>query len=326
MLYLLLSCTQKIEVNEYSCLLDGRSTTEQWNGDFTERRLLFQSGFENNISIEEQSSAADDIIGEDVSVSELGDWELDLEKEPIGSFQIFYSDGNSYQRSSQLVEDPLNSNNQVIEFRLHEANEQHITSANKGRIQFGLNNNHDLFAFSYSVRIKLEDGFVALTEQENKLTWLTLAEFWNNNANKAYPFRITLNLNKEEGVGQDLFWHVHAQTKESKGVWNNIWEAEAKDVPVSLSEWMTLMIDIKEGCEDTGWFRVRLIDEQGIEYTIVDKVGIMQHPNDPTPDGFVSFNPLKLYTSEKTINWVRENGSDLVVLWDDFELYQGTQD
>ena len=34
-----------------------------------------------------------------------------------------------------------------------------------------------------------------------------------------------------------------------------------------------------------------------------------------------AFNPMKLYTSKELVDFVRDRGKNLVVLWDDFKLY-----
>lgn len=309
-----------IEPLPTSCLEDGTSGAAHWG----ERELIFQSGFEPSTEIIEVNSASDDIVGNDLSMPELGDWEVDLEgHESIGSFKIFYADGNSSQRSSTLIPDPEDPDNQVLEFRLRHPNEPNTFGADKGRIQFGVNNNVELYALSYEVRFRLEDGIQQLEQYEAPITWFTLAEFWNNGANQPYPFRITINLNKESGEGEPFHWHMHAQERISKGNWNTLWEAESLTTPVQYNEWNMLRVDIQEGCEEHGWFRVRIIDKNNIMHTVFDAQNTTQHHNDPRPDGFVSFNPLKLYTSGTYVDWVREAGHNLVILWDDLKLYRG---
>ena len=39
------------------------------------------------------------------------------------------------------------------------------------------------------------------------------------------------------------------------------------------------------------------------------------------PDGLTDFNPLKLYTSEETVDYVRSQGGELHVLWDDLRVF-----
>ncbi len=318
-----IACDTSPEVTVYSCLEQGLSTTAQWNGAQAATTILFQSGFEDGVLIERESNQYSDIVGNDRSVATLGDWENDLEKAPIGRFKLYFEDGSESERSAQLIEDPADANNRVLAFRLHQPNVRSLTSADKGRIQFGLNNNQALYALSYSVRMRFEEGFGLLQQHAERIRWLTLAEFWNNTANKSFPFRVTLNINKDEGIGKPLYWNMHAQTRSSPGDWTTLWHGADADVPVPINTWFTLHVDIQEGCAQSGRFRVRLEKEDGSEYTVVDAVNITQHPNDPAPDGFVSFNPVKIYTSAKVIDWVREQGEDLVVLWDDFMLYQG---
>ena len=317
-------CQSDPEPTVYSCLSDGLSTEALWGGAHAEPELLFQSGFEEGVRIEPLDSEYSDIVGVDSSVASLGDWEADLEADPIGRFKVYFEEGNDSQRAIELVPDPADADNQALSFRLHQANVRSLTSADKGRIQFGLNNNVALYALSYSVRMRFEQGIGLLSQHPERITWLTVAEFWNNTANKAFPFRITLNVNKEEGVGQPLFWNMHAQTRRSPGQWDTLWHGAEAGVPVPIKSWFTLHVDLQEGCAGSGRFRVRMTEADGTEHTIVDATNITQHPNDPDPDGFASFNPVKLYTSGKTIDWVRGQGEDLVILWDDFKLYRGS--
>ena len=43
---------------------------------------------------------------------------------------------------------------------------------------------------------------------------------------------------------------------------------------------------------------------------------------DPNPDGITLWNPLKLYTSKKLVNYMRANHSALEILWDDLEIWK----
>jgi hypothetical protein len=286
------------------------------------RRLIFQTGFEANTQILRREAAFDKVTGKDLSVPEKGDWDADLVGHPnIGGTRIFYSDGDATQRKTTLVADPDSPANKVMEFRLIKANELHVIGASKGRIQLGISNNTQLRGLSYSVRIRLREGFDALSQYSGKISWMTLAEFWNNESNKAYPFRITLNLNKEKGANKPLFWGAHGQDKDDDGNWRDRWRVEVDDAPVPLDQWLTLSVSLAEGCKPHGWFRVVLTTANGAKHTLVDRRDLMQHPKDPRPNGVNAFNPMKLYTSKEFVDFVRDRGKNLVVLWDDFKLY-----
>ena len=90
-------CQSDPEPTVYSCLSDGLSTEALWGGAHAEPELLFQSGFEEGVRIEPLDSESSDIVGVDSSVASLGDWEADLEADPIGRRRR--SGGNDSQRA-----------------------------------------------------------------------------------------------------------------------------------------------------------------------------------------------------------------------------------
>ena len=171
--------------------------------------------------------------------------------------------------------------------------------------------------------MRLEEGFAELEDWDEKIHWLTLAEFWNNTVADSFTFRVTLNLNKE-GDGP-LLWNSHAQTQAiDGGTWTDVWTARNEDAPVPLGEWFTLEIVLREGCEEDGLYRVDLELEDGSRFSVMSVQGSTHHPNDPNPDGMSNINPLKLYTSGDLVNFVRGENRALRILWDDFRFETGT--
>jgi hypothetical protein len=45
-------------------------------------------------------------------------------------------------------------------------------------------------------------------------------------------------------------------------------------------------------------------------------------PNDKILNGFTALNPMKLYTSDKLIDFLKDNNRNLEIYWDDWELYK----
>lgn len=294
-------------------------------------RLIFQTGFEPNTKIIPKDASYDRIEGRDLSVSSRGDWQADLKGSAnIADVRLYYAAGNQSQRKASLVPDPDNASNQVLSFRLERANELHTIGVSKGRIQLGLSGLTGMTSWQMEARLRLGSGVEALRQYDRKIDWFTLAEFWNNEANKAYPFRITLNLNKDApitgGTGDlPLFWGLHGQTKQGKGDWKDQWRIEARNVPVPFNAWVTLRISMVEGCGPTGRILVTLTTDDGTRHVIADRTDWMHHPRDPKLDGFNALNPLKLYTSKALVDFAREAGAPLEVWWDDFKLVQGTK-
>lgn len=100
-----------------------------------------------------------------------------------------------------------------------------------------------------------------------------------------------------------------------------MWHERNREFAAPVGEWLTLTYVFIEGDKDTGRlvFKVRRAD--GSEHTVFDIHNCTHHPDKAQPDGLHSWNPLKLYCHQNTVNWVRENGGLLQVYWDDFEIY-----
>lgn len=283
--------------------------------------LSFQSGFGGTVQVTDREDRRADIVGREPAL-DRSDWEADLERgSPFGVAQIFFEDGATSQRDVELITDPNDSENSVMEYRI---SEPHIPGASqpKARIQLGLNNNEQLFSVRYSVRVRLLEGFEALEAWEREIHWLTLAEFWNNLPGEDHTFRVTLNLNKEENG--PLVWNSHAQTQgRDGGPWTDVWEERNEDAPVPIDEWFTLDVLLVEGCEQDGRYEVSITLADGTRHEVMQVRGTTHHPTDPAPDGFGNINPLKLYTSGELVDFVRGEGAALRVLWDDFVLESG---
>jgi hypothetical protein len=155
--------------------------------------------------------------------------------------------------------------------------------------------------------------------------WFILAEFWNN-ANwtrEGHPFRIHVTIGNDSGSEKGLFFGVGGQI-EDKG-WKNIWHERNTAFTIPLDQWLTAEIYLKEGKADNGRFYFAITRPDGRKTVLFDVRNTTCHPDDPNPDGFRQFNPMKLYTHNKNIHRVREQSGALVIYWDDFELWTGRE-
>lgn len=267
----------------------------------------FHSGFETGVSVTEFSDRFGDIIGSDGM-----DWESDLEDNgSFGNFRIFYEGGDDSQRSASIIEI---DGDRVLEFRLSEAN---VNEGEKGRVSASLTNNHNLTEFAYSVNVNLTDAFDLIEPAEGRLTWMTIAEFWNDNAQTEYAFRITLAIHKEDAApNTPLSWALAGQTQNTTSLmWDDVWTA-ASEVPVPIDTWFTLQIAVIEGDGDSGQVFVKM--GANVLFDIVDWT---YHPDKPIADGFENLNPMKLYTAGDVLEMLPE-GRAFVILWDDFTISQ----
>jgi len=277
--------------------------------------FTFTSGFGTGVSIAPYDDRLADIVGADNS-SNSSDWQTDLETgAPFGDARFFFEGGNDSQRSARIVDE---DGEDVLEFRLAEAN---VNDGEKGRVSIRISSNENLTRFGYSVDVKLKDAFDLISQSNQTVNWLTLAEFWNDGPEKDFSFRMTLSIHKESAeVGSPLSWNIHGQTQNNETLaWDDVWEFSST-TPVPLDEWFRLEVEIIEGDNESGHVAMHLTEQNGTRWTLIDETVWTHHPGDPSPDGIQSFNPMKLYTSGELLAQIPE-GRALVVLWDDFTLY-----
>jgi hypothetical protein len=287
--------------------------------------LIFQSGFEKDSKVISRGADAD-IIGKDFSLPEKNDWINDLDNNPyIGNFNLQYQGGDSTMRFARIIEEPGNPANHVLQFWLDRPN----VEGKKGRIQANIYANNGLYEFYQSERVFLHDDFSTVRNYPDKISWLTIAEFWNNitwNQSVPYRFRITLGIGKPVATESDLFFILDAQDCElytnGNQKYTTVWSESNPNVKVPIGKWFTLEYYYKEGNKENGRFYMAITPDGELKRVIFDVKAITHNTSDPKPDGVGDFNPFKLYTSKDLINWMKSRGKTLQIYWDDFRLWK----
>jgi hypothetical protein len=288
-------------------------------------QLIFQSGFEPGSKVITRGSDAD-ITGKDLSLPDHNDWERDFDENPvIGNFSLQYQGGDSSMRFARIIPEPGNPKNHVLHFWLNEPN----VGGTKGRIQANIYGNNNLREIYQSVRVFLHPDFNTVRSYPKKITWLTIAEFWNNitwSQEVPYRFRITLGLGKPVETESDLFFILDAQDCElfadGGQKYTTIWSETNEKTKVPVGKWFKLDYYYKEGDETTGRFWLAITPDGEERKIIFDLTHITHNTTDPSPDGLGDFNPLKLYTSKDLIGFIKEQGKTLQIYWDDFRLWK----
>lgn len=290
--------------------------------------LLFHSGFEGTVAVVAANAQNDRVVGEDPTKVGPNNWVADFENAPgIGSVAIAYEEGTATQRKANVIAEPGQPENHVLQYWLPEAN---VTSPHKGRIQMSVYGNSGLRELFVSTRLFLPASFDAYRTYPAKSDWLTLAEFWNNGGwtKEPFPFRISLNVGKPSAsVPSDLFFEAHGQrlevTDAGKEKWTSVWEAADTSFPIPTGQWLRLDTYFKEGNGAAGRFYFAVTPEGGATKVLLDVHNFTHHPSDPSPDGLSHMNPLKLYTSAALIEHFASKGAAMEVWWDDFEVWKG---
>jgi hypothetical protein len=287
--------------------------------------LIFQSGFEAGSKVIAKGSEAD-IIGTDRSFADHNDWVNDLDNHPdMGSFGLQYQGGDSTMRFAKIISEPGNPSNHVLQFWLDQPN----VEGSKGRIQGNLYGNKGIKEFYQSERIFLTSDFNTVRTFPDKISWLTIAEFWNNvtwSQTVPYGFRITLGIGKPVATESDLYFILDAQDcqlfADGSQKYTTLWSLTNQMVKVPIGKWFTLEYYYKEGNAENGRFYMTIQPDEGQKEIIFDQKAITHNTKDPAPDGVTDFNPIKLYTSKQLIGYMKSQNKTLQIYWDDFKLWK----
>lgn len=324
---------QDLKKKEQDDLLNGSETENdppvRWYINRICEELIFQSGFEPQSKIIPNTAnphADADIVGIDTSLSEKNDWVNELDNHPdIGDFMLQYQGGDTSMRYAKIIPEPGNPANHVLHFWLDQPN----VNGKKGRIQGNIYGGNGLKEFYQSVRIFLHEDFQMVRSYPDKIHWLTIAEFWNNiiwNQNVPYGFRITLGVGKSTSHESDLHFILDAQDsklfKDGKQKYITKWAETNDDIQVPVGKWFTLEYYYKEGDNNNGRFYMTITTEGESKKTVFDVTAFTHNTKDPHPDGVSHFNPIKLYTSKKLIDFMGSNNKTLQIYWDDFKLWK----
>jgi hypothetical protein len=294
-------------------------------------QLIFQTGFggtsevkakdKADLALVKSNYALDYIAGKDTDLPEKSDWKADLDDSPIaGNFFIEYTGGEPSQRYARIVSEPKKPSNKILKFWLGD-----YWSASEGqekaRIQtslYGIRGGYK--EFYHSQRVYLHPDFKAVESFPDKITWLTLGEYWNNEwwvPTEKYGFRITFGIGKARAEDKKLRFHLEGEDAGQI----EVWRTHNNKVEVPIGKWFTMETYFKEGNKDTGRFYIAITPEGGKRQVLFDIRNYTHSTYDPAPGGITGFNPQKLYTSKQILTHVKSKGKALQVYWDDFKLW-----
>lgn len=305
------SCKKK----SINCGLDCGTQTEE---------LLFQTGFEGTTITNGDYENAN-FSGTDLNFTSTSSWSDFIAHSKIGFVEIGYEDGEDHQRKASIVADPDSLGNSVLQYQIFEP---HIEegSKNKGRIQLAVHDNNCIKEIYQTVKLKLHPDLAHFQSRADRLYWFTLFEFWNNGAwtKEKFPFRVSVNLFKEEGSGNAINFRVKSDYFQNLK-WTEVWGETNTSFPITYGEWMEIELYIKEGDNNNGRFYMAVTPENGTKTILFDISNTTQHPKEKCADGFTHFETMKMYLGEDDINSMKDENKDLKIYWDDWKLYINKQ-
>jgi len=289
----------------------------------TDLPLLFQSGFEppTHLIMREFPKLA----GKDGTLNEKSEWEEDAGR-IASSISLVTTDGKVSQNFAAIIPEPGNPKNHVLLFQMDEAWMNGAYQSARVQCDFyGIRTG--LKEFYQTVRIFLPEDFKVVGKYSKPIHWLTILELWNNVQwvpTIPYAFRITLGMGKTTAEESDLLFIVDAEDYERTGEkrgYIKIWAEKNHDIKVPIGEWFTMHYYFKEGNAETGRFVVILETKKNGKQTVFDVTNFTHNTTDPAPDGLTAYNPFKMYTSMDLAIFVKQQGKNLNIYWDDFKLF-----
>lgn len=285
-------------------------------------QLIFNSGFENNVSIMPVTTTTSDILGTDTSLPTNNNWKTHLDGHPnIGYSVIQFDDAATTSRGATIVSDPLNPTNKVMQFWSKIPNSTNTF----GRVQACIYNNNALKNVLTSVKMYLPSDINILKQMPNSFDWFTIMEFWNspNWTNDPYPFRISLNIRKLNANSQILNIRAYAQKFDpTTNTWIYIWDNTNINVAIPVEKWFILETHIIEGNATNGKFRASITPDGEPSVVLFEINNYTHHPDEANTNGIDFINPFKLYTAANLVNYVTANNGVLNVLYDDFKIWK----
>ena len=104
--------------------------------------------------------------------------------------------------------------------------------------------------------------------------------------------------------------------------WTTIWGEYKSKLQVPFGEWITMECYTKEGNEKEGRFWLALTREGGEREVIFDITNFTHNSTDLNPNGFLFWNPLKVYiTNKDRMEFLRSHEKAIQFYFDDLEVW-----
>lgn len=292
------------------CLLSSVDAIDAAN---TAPNLILRAGFEEEAVVPSGKEAYDKL---------LVTWPSGV----AGKLPILYEAGTLADRFAQVITDPTQAGNQVLQFWLKNgvipaAREGYY----KGRIQLNVGSLNETFVYQ-RMRMYLHPDLAWYRDYPKGNNWFVISEFWSGDADDPYPFKISLNLAKDVGIGKPLYFRVTGDIRTGGtpgyGKWESIWSRDKKAFEVPVGEWLDVELAYLQGDAQTGRFYLAVKRVSDPAMTVIFNVkNWTYHSSAPQPVPLTAWQPLKLYTSSAILDNINQYGGVAQIYWDDLEIW-----
>ena len=148
-----------------------------------------------------------------------------------------------------------------------------------------------------------------------------MQEYWNAAPNdKGTTFRISLGLWKSK-TGK-LHFGFKAQDYVDKD-YIDVERGDDERLEVPIGRWFRLRTELTEGNKDTGYMCISMVD--GKQETILYRKNMQTMATSfcekkHQPEGFTLLQPIKLYTSARLTEWMKDRGCAIETCFTNWEF------
>lgn len=172
-----------------------------------------------------------------------------------------------------------------------------------------------------STKMWLDDGWNLLKKMPNGIpnSWGgVIFEIFNEPVwfNSIHRFRINVRLIHINGK---LHLTTYGQVKEY-GVYKTLWEHTDTNFEIKTSKWVELRYTFVDGIE-YGIFKLDAKYEDDNVHTSVFNIrGATRHPDKFFSDGFVHWQPIKMYSSHNMTQFFKQHNTPMIIHWTDLKM------
>ena len=294
---------------------DNNRATAGTNGNSA--TLILRSGFENEV-----------VTSPPARDAKYARMRMELASGKSGDVQIQYEGGTGKDRAAEVIADPTRQGNRVLQYWIENARIPGDRGGYyKGRIQLQFSDINKTAVFT-RYRMYLHPDLNHYRSYPGANNWFNIMTLWVGDNRHPYPFKLSLNIGKDKGVGAPLYFiatgDIRTGGRPGYGKWETIWGDIGGKFEVPVGEWLDMEVGYRQGDKSSGRFyvAVKRASERSM-HTVFDITNWTYHPQSPAPVPLVNWNPLKLYTSGSIIDHIRSKGGVARIYWDDLEIWDG---
>lgn len=269
----------------------------------------------DNVKVDQEKSRLVTAKATDVS---LFDTYTDRKR---GKIYLNYGTIDTIAAIAQVKDAPEMDGKKALHFKINSPNVEKKGKKTKSRIQLDIVKRPGLKSFVSEVSVFLPYSMNELNNYPYPITWLTLQEYWNAPSNdKGTTFRISIDLWKNK-TGKLHFGYKAQDYIDGKYI--DVERGNNEHLEVPIGRWFRLRTELIEGDQDVGFMCISIVDgDQDIPLykRNMQTMATAFCEKKYSPQGFTLIQPIKLYTSARLTEWMKERGCAIEAYFTDWTI------